>query len=48
MKTIRGYLAALIGLLLLVTMLAIAIQPLMPWIIALFLLAIIYGVLIRD
>ena len=48
MKALRGYLAALIGLLLLVTLLAIVIAPLMPWVIAIFLLAVIYGVLVRD
>lgn len=48
MKTLRSGVAVLIGVLLLVTLLAVVIQPLMPWLVALFVLAVVYGVLIRD
>lgn len=48
MKALRGYLAALVLVLLLVAMLAIVTRPLMPWFVAIFLLVVIYGVLVRD
>lgn len=48
MKTARAYLVVVVGLLLLITVLAVAIQPLMPWLIAIAVLLVIYGVLVRD
>ena len=48
MKALRAGMALTIGVLLLVTLLAIVIQPLLPWLLSLFVLVVIYGVLIRD
>jgi len=47
-KALREGVALTIGVLLLLTLLAIVIQPLLPWLLALFVLVVIYGVLIRD
>jgi hypothetical protein len=47
-KTLRKGVALAIGLMLLVTLLAVVIQPLLPWLLSLFVLVVIYGALIRD